>query len=424
MENFRESGKTKADASHGFHLDISLTQDQIQKVEIAAAIAAGATCALVLAPRAKVIAAAIKESVPVIEDAANACLANAIKLTRAEPKFVHLQLKDGTECTIVKEVPYFNRRNDSITLAYGDTDISHRDPKFYDRLILNRYGERTFIKFGKPNDEPKQFFGIPGVGIHMHPPLSPDYIKVPEGVGLPENIMMRQGLISVLRSDRNSRIPALYKTAENCFWTGYTRPLERIPELSVTALPKRYKVDLFAKSGEKVLGDSERILQKTPASMAEMASKAVARTDSPKIPFGEAAFGELPAKNLATEMRSAQAAMVRANEVAPMSEGLRTTGLAGSDVKPMAVANSDLAQLAALKPGLRKMRMPESSGGGVGNDGTINHRANAGLSGPIPDIARTRQTMKPTGMQMFDQDNYRWVPSRSLLTDIRTGASH
>ncbi len=76
--------------------------------------------------------------------------------------------------------------------------------------------------------------------------------------------------------------------------------------------------------------------------------------------------------------------------------------------------------------GPRNLSMPGGGGGG-GNGGPGGHGPTDSAyvsfpASPAPGSTRGGQAIQATGMQMFDQSNYRWVPGRTLLTDIRTAA--
>ena len=77
--------------------------------------------------------------------------------------------------------------------------------------------------------------------------------------------------------------------------------------------------------------------------------------------------------------------------------------------------------------GPRNLSMPGGgggggNGGGPGGNGPADNAYVSFPASPAPGSTRGGQTIAPTGMQMFDQSNYRWVPGRTLLTDIRTAA--
>jgi len=119
---------------------------------------------------------------------------------------------------------------------------------------------------------------------------------------------------------------------------------------------------------------------------------------------------------------------------------IRQTGsAAGNDFNPAATALEGLTGAAigaaAVRSaggggnggGPRNLSLPGSSGGAGGGGGAGGNGGNDSAyvsfpASPAPGQTRAGQPIAATGMQMFDQANYRWVPGRSLLTDIRTAA--
>jgi hypothetical protein len=183
------------DASHKFHFELNLTQKQIEEATVCAASLAGAASIVVGGARTKIGTELVERALPAIEDAGCALWASAIKLTRTQPKLTYFELKNGIECSFDKDISFFARKSDLISLVHPLGDEVH----------LLRDGSRAVIKQGS-----HYFYDQAGVGLNMPVPSK----------AMPYVLFDNRALTPI-----NQR---LFRKVESCFWTGYIKPLARV----------------------------------------------------------------------------------------------------------------------------------------------------------------------------------------------------
>jgi hypothetical protein len=183
-----------SDGGHKFHLEFSDTQ--IRNAEYAAGAAVGAAALGVIALRTGKLAL-LEESMPSLETAVNSIRADFLRLTNSAPKQNFYQLKNGLELQFSHNAKVYGKINDIIS-------VSHTLGEAH----LLRDGSRIVAKYGIPN-----FYDEAGKGLHMSLPSRE----------MPSMLFQNQELTPINKK--------AFRMIENCFLTGSTKSLERMPNL-------------------------------------------------------------------------------------------------------------------------------------------------------------------------------------------------
>ena len=195
IEKARQAEQTNAsDASHKFHLELSITDTQIRNIECAVG-AVGAVALGVIALRTGKLAL-LEKSVPQIEAAANSFRADLSGLAKA-PKQNYYKLKDGLELQFSPNAKVYGKITDLISVSHPIDGEAH----------LLRDGSRIVQRYDFPN-----FYDEAGKGIRIRLP------------GEKRAIVFQN-------HDQTPLNKKAFGTIENCFLTGSTKPLESIPDL-------------------------------------------------------------------------------------------------------------------------------------------------------------------------------------------------
>jgi hypothetical protein len=196
LEKAQPIEQTKApDGSHKFHLELSVTDTQIRNAEYAAG-AVGAVVLGVVALRMGKLAL-LEKSIPEIEAAANSFRADLSGLAKVAPKQNYYKLKDGLELQFSPNSKVYGKITDIISVSHPIDGEAH----------LLRDGSRIVQRYDFPN-----FYDEAGKGIR---------IKLP---GEKRAIVFQNHDLTPVNKKT-------FGTIENCFLTGSTKPLERIPDL-------------------------------------------------------------------------------------------------------------------------------------------------------------------------------------------------
>jgi hypothetical protein len=193
-----------ADSSHKFHLEIDLSQRQLQEIGAGAVAAAGAVTLGVIEFRTGRVGALASHLLPLTEDFGTELWASAMKTVRATPKLDSFALKNGLECSYDRNVSLFSKPTDLVSIVDQIGNEAH--------LYAN--GSRTVVRASIDDVlRPLSFYDEAAVGVHVPVP--------------------KTDLASVLFNNKalTPKNLRLYKKVENSFWTGYTKPLERLPNL-------------------------------------------------------------------------------------------------------------------------------------------------------------------------------------------------
>ena len=172
-----------------FHIELNADQ-QRQLAEVGGAIGIGA----VILGGAKY--KAIMETLPELEEAAATGCASFAKMIRANPKMDFIDLGNGVECSLARDVQFFGKRSDLISITDNMGNEVH----------MIRDGSRNVIKAGE-----HEFFDNAGGKLHLSDGLNPA-VEINNAHITPVN-------------------QKLFDKIENSFWTGYTGPLKKIPNL-------------------------------------------------------------------------------------------------------------------------------------------------------------------------------------------------
>ncbi|HEY9753755.1 MAG TPA: hypothetical protein V6C97_01195 [Oculatellaceae cyanobacterium] len=183
------------DASHKFHLDLSVTDTQIRNAEYAAG-AVGAVVLGVVALRIGKLAL-LEKSVPEIETAANSFRADLSGLAKVTPKQNYYKLKDGVELQFSPATNVYGKTSDLISVSHPIDGEAH----------LLRDGSRIVQRYDFPN-----FYDEAGKGIRIRLP------------GEKRAIVFQNHDQTIINKKTFGNI-------EKCFLTGSTQPLESIPNL-------------------------------------------------------------------------------------------------------------------------------------------------------------------------------------------------
>ena len=157
------------DASHKFHLEFSVTDTQIRNAEYVVGATGVAALGVIALRTGKLVL--LEDAVPSLETAVNSVRVDFLRLTNSEPKQNFYQLRNGLE-------------------------------------LLLRDGSRIVAKYGVPS-----FYDEAGKGLHVS-------LHSRE---MPSMLFQNQELTPINKK--------AFRTIENCFLTGSTKSLERIPNL-------------------------------------------------------------------------------------------------------------------------------------------------------------------------------------------------
>jgi hypothetical protein len=196
IEKARQIEQTNVpDASHKFHLELSITDTQIRNIECAVG-AVGAVALGVIALRTGKLAL-LEKSIPEIESAANSFRADLSGLAKVAPKQNYYKLKDGLELQFSPNSKVYGKITDIISVSHPIDGEAH----------LLRDGSRIVQRYDFPN-----FYDEAGKGIRIRLPG--------EGRAV---VFQNHDLTPVNKKT--------FGTIENCFLTGSTKPIENIPDL-------------------------------------------------------------------------------------------------------------------------------------------------------------------------------------------------
>jgi hypothetical protein len=195
IEKARQIEQTNVpDASHKFHLELSITDTQIRNIECAVG-AVGAVALGVIALRTGKLAL-LEKSIPEIESAANSFRADLSGLAKVAPKQNYYKLKDGLELQFSPNSKVYGKITDIISVSHPIDGEAH----------LLRDGSRIVQRYDFPN-----FYDEAGKGIRIRLPG--------EGRAV---VFQNHDLTPVNKKT--------FGTIENCFLTS-TKPIENIPDL-------------------------------------------------------------------------------------------------------------------------------------------------------------------------------------------------
>ena len=190
-------------ANQKIHWGIDLSKEQVAMIETSAATLSAATLGIVELRTGKV-SALVRELLPIAEDVGTDLWAKAIKTIEANPRTNSLVLKSGLDLTFDRNVSLFSKPTDVVSIADQLGNEAH----------LYATGSRTVVRATRGDLlTPAHFYDQAGVGVHVAVPSDE----------MPSIVFENKQL-----TPKNLR---LYKKVENSFWTGYTAPLERMPNL-------------------------------------------------------------------------------------------------------------------------------------------------------------------------------------------------
>ena len=190
--------ETKSSEVSKFHLELNMTKEQVKTAETICAGALGVVAIAACGPVGSKVKELIERVGPVVVDGADGLWADTLRLTKAAPKTNFYQLKNGLQVKLVPNLEASSSQADLISISQLD-----KEQRLLTEVKIFRNGSRIV-------NEPwrsKVFHDEAGKGMWV------DYLD-----GSPAQSFKNEHMTILNKK--------MFKTLENSFLTGSTKPIE------------------------------------------------------------------------------------------------------------------------------------------------------------------------------------------------------